>query len=150
MKPSLKYSLFILVVCFFLPSWSQSMSTNQPQLDEKRLEYAKETIRLYGNQIPAQAQKNILEQRVTLGMSPYEAKLAGGAFFFKVIADPQNWPKNSDPYDVMWAQSTHPDNSEIWMTFETATQFPDEGIQRFQVYFIQGKAAQINKVKVEK
>ena len=33
-----------------------------PQLDEKRLEYAKEAIRLYGSQIPQQTQINILEQ----------------------------------------------------------------------------------------
>lgn len=125
------------------------MTTNQPQLDEKHLEYAKQAIRLYGNQIPAQTQKNILDQKVTLGMSPYEARLAGGAFFFKVIADPENWPENSDPYNVMWTQSTHPDNSQIWMTFETATQFPHEGRQRFQVYFLQGKAIEINKIEVE-
>jgi hypothetical protein len=83
-------------------------------------------------------------------MSPYEAKLAGGAFFYKVEADTNNWTKNADPYHVMWKQSTKPDNSKIWMTFETATQFPGDGKKRFTVYFIQGKAVEIIKREEKK
>jgi hypothetical protein len=45
----------------------------------------------------------------------------------------------------MWKQSTNPDNSKIWMTFETATQYPGEGKKRFGVYFIKGKAVEITK-----
>jgi hypothetical protein len=123
------------------------MTKTQPQLDQKRLEHAKEAIRLYGSQIPQQAQVDILEQRVTLDMSPYEARLAGGAFHFKVEADPTNWPPNANPFNVMWKQSTHPDDSKIWMTFETSTQFPDEGNRRFEVYFTKGKAIEITQVK---
>ena len=126
------------------------MPNTQPQLDEKRLENAKETIRLYGSQIPQQARIDILEQRVSLGMSPYEARLAGGAFYFKVEADPANWLANGDPFNVMWKQSTHPDDSKIWMTFETATQFPDVGKQRFEVYFTKGKAVEIKQMKEQK
>lgn len=126
------------------------MTTIKPLLDQKRLESAKETIRLYGNQIPEQAQIDILAQQVTLGMSPYEARLAGGAFYFKVEADPAIWPANADPFNVMWKQSTHPDDSKIWMTFETATQFPDVGKQRFEVYFTKGKAMEIKQVKTQK
>ena len=129
---------------------SQTMPTEQPLLDEKLLEYAKETIRLYGDQIPPEAQKSILEQKVILGMSPYEARLAGGAFFYKVVADPKNWPPNADPLNVMWKQSTNPDNSKIWMTFENATQFPGEGTKRFMVYFIKGKAVEITKNEEKK
>jgi hypothetical protein len=125
------------------------MPTNQLNLDEKRLEYAKETIQLYGRQIPLPIQKDILAQRVTLGMSPYEARLAGGGFYFKVVADPKVWPANASPYDVMWRQSTHPDNSKIWMAFQTSTQFPDEGQQRFSVYFEKGKAIEITKLTQE-
>ena len=126
------------------------MPKTQPQLDEKRLKFAVETIRLYGSQIPQQAQVAILEQLVTLGMSPYEARLAGGAFYFKVEADPANWPANADPFNVMWKQSTHPDNSKIWMTFETATQDPELGTQRFEVYFTKGVAVQITPLKEKK
>ena len=83
-------------------------------------------------------------------MSPYEARLAGGAFYFEVEADPANWPANADPFDVMWKQSTHPDDSKIWMTFETATQFPDVGKHRFEVYFAKGKAVEIKQMKEQK
>jgi len=49
----------------------------------------------------------------------------------------------------MWAQSLYPDQSEIWMTFKTATQFPDEGMNVFQVYFKDGKALTIKNVTFE-
>ena len=113
------------------------------QLDQKRLEFAKETIQQYGDKISQQTQENILEQRIVLGMSPYEAYMAGGAFAFKVQADPSKWPGNANPYHVMWAQTTRPDNSRIWMTFETTTQFPEKENTRFRVFFEQGKAIEI-------
>jgi hypothetical protein len=47
----------------------------------------------------------------------------------------------------MWAQSLHPDNSEIWMTFATDTQYPGEGMKKFTVYFKSGKALTINKLQ---
>ena len=118
-------------------------NTSQAKLDQKRLEFAEETIRQYGGMIAQQTQNDILEQRVTLGMSPYEAYLAGGAFAFKVQADQSKWPGGADPYRVMWAQSTHPDNSQIWMTFETATQFPEKGTSRFRVFIEKGKVTEI-------
>lgn len=123
------------------------MSAQVPGVDEKRLEYAKEQIREYGDRISPQIQADILAQIVTLGMSPYEARLAGGAFAFKVVADPKKWAKNSDPYAVMWAQSLSPDDSEIWMTFETATQYKGCGVKRFQVYFSKGVAVGIEKIE---
>jgi len=82
-----------------------------------------------------------------MGMTPFEAKLAGGAFAFKVVADAARWPTNSDPYKVMWAQSLLPDNSEIWMTFKNSTQFPDEPECMFRVHFRRGKVIEIEKVR---
>lgn len=124
------------------------MATNETNLDKKRLEYAKETIRLYGNQIPKEAQENILLQKIVVGMSPYEAKLAGGAFYYKVEHDPKAWPKDAvvDPLAVIDKQSVSPDASKIWMTFENATQFPGEGKQRFEVYVTNGKVQEIKKL----
>lgn len=116
------------------------------RLDQKRLEFAKETIRLYGEMIPAQAQDDILKQRVTIGMTPYEAKLAGGAFYYKVEADPKVWPPHANPLVVIDKQSVAPDESKIWMLFETETQFPEEGKTRFEVYFHHGKAQAIQKI----
>ena len=122
------------------------MTTTEVTLDKTRLEFAKEAIRLYGDKIPAQSQKDILEQKITVGMSPYEAKLAGGAFYYKVEVDPKKWPQNADPLVVIDRQSITPDESKIWMTFETETQFPGEGKNRFEVYFRHGKAQEIRKI----
>lgn len=78
-------------------------------------------------------------------MPPYEASLAAGAYTFKVIADPKKWPNNADPYRVIQAQTRHPDDSEIWMNFETATQFPEQGLTKFQAYIRGGKVLTIEK-----
>lgn len=88
----------------------------------------------------------ILANRIILGMTPYDCYLAGGAFAYKVHADRAIWKPNTDPFNVMWAQSVSPDQSEIWMTFETDTQFPNDGVQRFQVYFKNGRAVEITRL----
>ena len=119
--------------------------TSNKQLDLERLEIAVEAIKKHGDQIAVDKQKSILEQKIVLGMTPYEAKLAGGAYFFHVKADPSVWMPNADPNIVISAQTAKPDNSKIWLTFETTTQFLDEGLSRFVVYFEQGKAINIEK-----
>lgn len=84
---------------------------------------------------------------VALGMTPSEARHAAGAFSFKVIADPSRWGKNADPYQVMATQSQQPDDSQIWMTFKNAVQYPSEGEQAFRVHFRHGKAVEIEKLR---
>lgn len=87
-----------------------------------------------------------MRSKVVLGMTPSEARHAAGEFFFKVLADPAKWKKNADPYQVMWAQSQQPDESQIWMTFKNSVQYPSEGEQAFRVYFRQGRAVKIEKL----
>ncbi len=82
-----------------------------------------------------------------IGMTPFEARLAGGAFAYKVIVDKTKWQEHSHPLEVMWAQSTHADNSEIWMTFRNATQFPDKDETSFRVCFEHGRAVKIEQQK---
>lgn len=84
--------------------------------------------------------------QVAVGMDPYLAHLAAGAFSFKVDADPLKWPLHADPQQVMWAQAMHPDNSKIWMTFENDTQFPREGVRKFLVYIENGRVKTIQKI----
>ena len=132
------------------PEKNEKPSPPRLSLDEKRLELARKAIQLRGDQISEEAKKSILEQRITLGMSPYEAGLAGGSFTLKVEPDPENWPSDADPKEVMRQQATSPDNSKIWMIFETETQFPYEGKKRFWVYFTQGKALKIAKLERKK
>jgi hypothetical protein len=99
---------------------------------------------------PEERRQAILEGRVTLGMTPYEAKLAGGAFAFKVIADPKRWPTGADPFKVMWRQSIEADDSQIWMTFKNARQFPGDGERVFRVHFEHGKALEIEVMEAAK
>ena len=93
-----------------------------------------------------QAKPDRVYAPITLGMTPSEARDAGGAFFFKVTADPTKWPSNPDPYHVMSAQSQHPDDSQIWMTFKNSAQYPFESEQTFRVHFLRGKAVKIEKL----
>jgi hypothetical protein len=110
---------------------------------DERISYAQSMFTQYPEHFPEDRQKLILDGVVVIGMTPFEAKLAGGAFFYSVSADPIIWSSNSDPLKVMWAQSTRPDNSDIWMRFTNATQFPEQGEITFQVYFAKGRAVKI-------
>lgn len=117
--------------------------------DERR-NYAQAMFAQHPEIFPEDRRLSILNGVVTLGMTPFEAKLAGGAFAFKVVADTSRWPANSDPYKVMWAQSMLPDKSEIWMTFRNATQFLEGNESLFRVHFEKGHAINIEKIKDEK
>jgi len=87
--------------------------------------------------------------QITLGMNTREASLAGGAYFYRVIADEDVWDKDTDPTIIIKTQATHPDNSQIWMTFQNVTQYPEKGIQTFQVEFQHGKVVLINNISEE-
>jgi hypothetical protein len=109
--------------------------------------YAQSMFKQYPEHFPEHRRSAILRGVVEFGMTPFEAKLAGGAFAYMVIADPARWPEHSDPMNVMWAQSVSPDNSEIWMTFKNMTQFPGQADRMFRVYFEQSKAMKIEIVE---
>lgn len=123
------------------------MTNNTETPAEKRRKLALQIFKEYPDKISPVIQEKILANQIILGMTPYDCYLAGGAFMFKVSADTAKWGKNADPYDVMWAQSVTPDDSEIWMTFETETQYPGEGRKQFQVHFQKGKAVEIVKLE---
>ena len=127
-------------------STGPAMAEPSGRLDQKVLEIARRAIQKHGDKISPEARENILVQRVVLGMSPFEARLAGGAFIFSVEADRKVWPRGTDPYRIIYGQSLAPDDSKIWMTFKTETQFPGEGRQRFTVEFERGKAILIKKL----
>ena len=112
----------------------------------ERNEYARSMFLKHPELFPENRRPSILKGIIELGMTPFEAKLAGGAFAFKVGADPSRWQPNADPYNVMWAQSISPDNSEITMTFNNSTQFGDSSICMFRVCFTKGCATLIEKV----
>lgn len=88
--------------------------------------------------------------KITIGMNTNEASLAGGAYFFRVIADENVWDKDTDPNIIIKTQVTKPDNSQIWMTFQNATQYKDRGLQTFQVEFQRGKVVDIKNITKDK
>lgn len=113
-------------------------------MNNQLLEIARKEISRH-DEIAAGVRAAILLQQVVVGMSPFEAKLAAGAFFFKVKSDGSKWPPNTDPFLIIDSQHARPDESEIWLAFENDTQFPGKGIKRFEVYFIHGR---VEKIKV--
>ncbi|MDD3343658.1 MAG: hypothetical protein PHR87_08800 [Sulfurospirillaceae bacterium] len=67
-------------------------------------------------------QEVITKGEITLGMNPSQAHLAGGAYAFRVIANPKHWKEDADP---------------------------NEGLQTFQVEFQQGKVVKIQHLSKE-
>lgn len=112
-------------------------------LNARRLDFVRSVIANYGEQMTESVKQAMLRQQVIVGMPPYEASLAAGAYSFDVIADPAHWGADADPQRVIAAQSLHPDDSEIRLTFNNATQYPDEGERRFRVHFVHGRAETI-------
>ncbi|MEY4765195.1 MAG: hypothetical protein RI907_1868 [Pseudomonadota bacterium] len=111
---------------------------------QERHDYAQEMFDKHPELFPEERRAAILAGIVTLGMAPFEAKLAGGAFSYKVTADATVWPPHSDPLKVMWAQSQKADASEIWMSFRNLTQFQDGQEHAFRVHFAAGRAVSID------
>lgn len=139
-----KYFIQLLPIVFILATVS-TLGNCEMKPDTRK----NDIINLFAEHpeyFPEKRRSSILNGIVTLGMTPYEAKLAGGAFFYAVTADKSKWPDGSDPLDVMWAQSMNPDNSEIKMTFKNASQFPKKDETSFCVYFKNGHAIKIEKL----
>ena len=107
---------------------------------------AQKMFNLHPKLFPEERRASILAGVVLQGMTPLEARLAAGAFFYKVIADKSIWPEHYHPLEVIDAQSWRPDDSEIWMTFRNDTQFEGPGERRFRVYFRQGRALRIEEL----
>jgi hypothetical protein len=114
--------------------------------EQERVKNANEVFDANPTHFTKTLRETILKGTVTLGIDPYSAQLAGGAFFYKVVADTRFWPSGSDPMNVMWAQTFKPDQSEIWMTFKNKTQFSSKQDIQFRVYFENGRSVKIEKL----
>lgn len=113
----------------------------------ERRDYARRMFIQHPEHFPEERRAAILNGQVTLGMAPFEARLAGGAFTYEVTADPLKWKPHTNPLDVMWAQSASPDDSRIVMSFTNASQYPGEPPWLFKVVFERGRAVSIDKVR---
>lgn len=116
-------------------------------MSDVRHELALKVFSEYPEMSRKDRRQSILDGKIEIGMTPYEAKLAGGDFSYKLMADTTVWAPNTDPLKVMWNQSIAPDASRIWMTFQNITQFGTVAERVFSVYFIHGKARNITQVE---
>lgn len=114
-------------------------------MPEERARYSKTMFLQHPEYFPEERRSSILNGIVVLGMTPFEARLAGGAFTYKVVADTAKWSEHCDPLKVMWAQSMQADNSEIWMTFKNSSQFLSTDNVTFRVHFERGRAVYIER-----
>lgn len=115
--------------------------------ENSRIRRRKEALRVFSEQPNYFAQPirdAILANRVIPGMTPYDVHLAIGAFSFKVMPDRAQWPKDANPWDVMWAQTFAPDQSQIWLMFDSARQQPELGPRRYQAVCQAGRVQEIN------
>lgn len=87
----------------------------------------------------------ILQQQVTLGMFPDEAHAAAGQFVYTLRADKNRWGDKYFPPEVIFSQRTHPDDSEIEMSFCNRTQFNTAKPVSFTVLFRHGRATKITR-----
>lgn len=125
---------------------SLAMAIHAAPLSEQTIAGMRKAFEQYPEKFPPEVQRAFLARQVVVGMDPYTAHMAGGAFVYRVDADPVKWPGGGDPFRVMWAQSMHPDHSKIWMTFENDTQFAGEGVRRFVAVVEEGKVVRVEKI----
>lgn len=86
----------------------------------------------------------IIDGKIVKGMWPTEALLAGGGGIYRVKADKNVWPENSDPIRVMQRQSIKQDGSEITIQFCNKSQFSSDEDVIFEVIFKRGIVEYIN------
>jgi hypothetical protein len=141
----MSYVLAIAVVIgiagYFLVSHDKSKA--DMTIDEKTRQIAQREIDADPGRFSDEAKRNILDQQITLGMTPHEARLAGGSFFYKVDADPKRWPRGTDPLAVIASQTDQPDDSKITLTFRNTTQFQTREPTTFRVEIRGGRVTEI-------
>jgi hypothetical protein len=94
--------------------------------------------------LASEVQRAIEEHKVIVGMTPHEAaQAAAAAYVYKVEADPERWPRGSDPLAVIARQTLEPDNSKITLTFSNKTQFDSAEPLPFRVEVRQGRVSEI-------
>jgi hypothetical protein len=143
-KGKVRYVLAIAAVigsteCFLV---SHDTSRADMTIDEKTRQIAQREIEANPGRFSEEAKRNILMQKITMGMTPHEARLAGGSFFYKVEADPR-WPRGSDPLIVIASQTDQPDDSKITLTFRNTTQFQTREATTFRVEIRRGRVTEV-------
>ncbi|MDR3345790.1 MAG: hypothetical protein LBS73_01310 [Campylobacteraceae bacterium] len=90
--------------------------------------------------------ESIIRGIVEIGMNIDQAIIAGGDYSFAVSADESVWGEDANPYRVIDAQMSNPDNSSIKLTFHNDSQFSEDNSVSFQVEVKQGKVVSITRL----
>jgi len=113
------------------------------EVEEKRKSYVLRVLQEKGFLIRPEYVESVVGGVVKIGMTPFEAKAAGGAFAYKVVPDAGFWKPDEDPLKVLWAQVDSPDKSQITMHFKNASQFSTDVGVSFIVKFELGRVVSI-------
>lgn len=119
--------------------------TNEAQAaaEQQRVTLAQQVLTNQPDAVRDEFREAVLRGVVMPGMTPFEAKLAGGAFAYQVKVDSAVWPEKANPLAVLWAQRERPDASLIRMNFKNCTQFSTATATAFSVVFDHGRAKEI-------
>jgi len=144
-KGRVSYVLAIAAVAgiavYFLLSYDKPRA--DMTIDEKTRQIAQREMDANPGRFSDEAKRNILMQKITVGMTPHEARLAGGSFFYQVQADPERWPRGSNPLAVIASQTDRPDDSKITLTFRNTTQFQTQEPTTFRVEIRRGRVTEV-------
>lgn len=90
--------------------------------------------------------KQAIEKRVVIpGMCPLQAFAAAGSpGFYQVTAD-KKWQPNIAPPVIINAQCEKPDDSVIWLTFRSKTQFGTPQAVVFYAHFEKGRVVEVTR-----
>jgi len=142
-KARIPYVLAIAAVIGIADCFLVDRSRADMTIDEKTRQIAQREMDANPGRFSDEAKRNILMQKVTLGMTPHEARLAGGSFFYQVQADPERWPRGSNPLAVIASQTDRPDDSKITLTFRNTTQFQTPEPTTFRVEIRRGRVTEV-------
>ena len=115
------------------------------EVSEKRKKIAELAMANSYPKISEPYKASIRKGKVLIGMTPFEAVLAGGDFEYSLYVDPSVWTGVYNDLDVLWEQSYEPDGSLISLRFQNRTQFPNESLQSFWVEFNNGLVSRIGR-----
>ena len=96
--------------------------------------------------VPAPIAQAIRDGITVVGMTPEEAHRAGGAGTYHIQNDPK-WPAGTDPFVILTAQATNPDNSIIELFFLNTRQYGTTAPEQFTARIEHGRVVRIERGK---
>jgi hypothetical protein len=132
------------VASFMTFTYALDLEKGGPPFSHRSRPVAQAGVIAHPEPLASEINRAIEEHKVIVGMTPQEAaQAAAAAYFYKVEADPERWPRGSDPRMVIARQTLEPDNSKITLTFSNKTQFDTAEPVPFRVEVRHGRVTEI-------